>query len=240
MSGWHAEFSTRIGEFDIDVSLTGPDGTLALIGPNGSGKSTFLRLMTGAIKAEKARFELAGRIIADTEKKITTAMELRNIGYVPQARRLFPHLDVLDNVSFGLSVSSRKTNKSTRRDLALSMLSSLGCEHLANRNVSGLSGGEEQKVAVARALIVKPDLLLLDEPLSALDPANRRSIREFLNRAITDLNKPCIIVTHDVRDIAALNAKICAFEGGRIIQQGSLGNIRTAPANPFIQELVNT
>ena len=239
MTGWTAEFKAEIGSFNIDVSVEGPKGVLAIIGPNGSGKTSFLRLLTGAIQARTSQFKIADRIIADSKKNIEIPTEKRNIAYVPQGQRLFPHLSVLDNVTFALSLGPLKVDKDLRNSRGIELLSTLGCDHLAYRSTQSLSGGEAQKVAIARALIVKPDLLLLDEPLAALDPVNRRSTRIFLKTAIESLNKPTIIATHDVKDLIAFQAIACVFDSGRIIQRGSLEMLKQSPASPFIQAFID-
>jgi ABC-type sulfate/molybdate transport systems ATPase subunit len=170
-------------------------------------------------------------------------MEERRVGYVPQGYGLFPHLSVLENVAFGLSVGPARFPKEARREKALSMLGELGCRSLAERRVGGLSGGEQQQVALARALAPSPSLLLLDEPLAALDRATRRSVRGFLAEHLKARACPTLLVTHEARDVEALGAEdlgaeVCVLEGGRIVQRGPLEALREEPASDFVSEFV--
>ena len=120
----------------------------------------------------------------------------------------------------------------------MAALEELECAHLADRSVDHLSGGEAQRVALARALVIEPHILLLDEPLAALDATARRSVRDFLARRLRELGRPSIVVTHDVRDVAALDAEVCVLEGGRITQRGRIDALRADPASDFVAEFV--
>jgi len=160
------------------------------------------------------------------------------MGYVPQGYGLFPHLRVADNVAFGLSTGPRRLPKAERRSAARQLLTELGCATLAERWPAGLSGGEQQRVALARALVVAPALLLLDEPMAALDAGVRRVVRTFLATRLRSSACPSIVVTHDVRDVLALGARVCVLEAGRIVQQGSLSELQAAPASDFVAEFV--
>lgn len=239
MTGWSAKLRARREHFGLDVELRGGDSPLAVIGPNGSGKTTLLRLLAGAIPAEAEELRINNVLVASTLEGVHPAPEERNVGYVPQSSGLFPHLGVLDNVAFGLSTRRRKLPKKDRHRLAEQMLAKLGCVELIKRSVRGLSGGERQKVALARALVTEPQLLLLDEPMASLDVESRRSIREFLAARLSTFGHPAILVTHDVRDVRALGADVCVIECGRVVQCGSLGELRSAPASTFIAEFVD-
>lgn len=240
MNGWRAGVKVRVGALDLDVVLQGGNGSLALIGPNGSGKTTFLRLLAGAIKADHAEIVLDGQVLTSTRDGVEVPIERRRIGYVPQGYGLFPHLTVLENVAFGLSTGTRKLPRAQRYQRARAILEDLGCRGLADRWVSGLSGGEQQRIALARALVIEPALLLLDEPLAALDAAARRTVRGFLAERLQAFGRPTILVTHDVRDVIAFQAKVCVFERGRIVQTGSLDELRLAPSSDFVVEFIGS
>lgn len=236
MSRWSATMRAHLGPFTLDVELGGDDGVLALIGPNGSGKTTALRVLAGALAAERAVIEVDGRSLDGPDGHVP--LEHRRVGYLPQGHGLFPHLSAEDNVAFGLSMGPRRRPKAERRAAARALLGELGCAELASRSVAGLSGGERQRVALARALIVEPALLLLDEPLAALDAISRRAVRRFLAERLPAYGRPAVLVTHDVRDVEALDATVCALEGGKVIQRGTLAELRAAPATPFVEAFI--
>ncbi len=238
MTVWDAVVKAQLGAFVVEASLGGDHGVLALIGPNGSGKTTLLRVLVGAVKAQQVEITVGDTILASTRRQIHTGIERRNVGYVPQGYGLFPHLNVLDNVAFGLSTGPKKLARAVRETKARDLLAELGCEALARRRVDGLSGGEKQRVALARALVIEPELLLLDEPLSALDASTRRAVRHFLAARLRAFGKPTVFVTHDVRDIEALGARTCVLEKGRVVQRGTLEELREAPATDFVAEFV--
>lgn len=238
MSGWRATLRVGIGSFVLDAALDGGAQPLALIGPNGSGKTTVLRAVAGAIPVERAEIAVGEHVLESTDQDLHVPMERRRIGYVPQGYRLFPHLDVKDNVAFGLSTGALRRPVAERRARAIHVLDELGCADLADRRVDGLSGGERQRVALARALALDPQLLLLDEPLAALDATRRRSVRRALADHLASFGKPAVIVTHDVRDVAALGATVVALEGGRVVQRGSLDEVSARPATDFVAEFV--
>ena len=238
MNGWSASVKTRLGAFDLDISIGGDTAPVALVGPNGSGKTTALRVLAGSVHAEQAEISVQGRVIESTDKGIRMPIERRRVGYVPQGYGLFPHLTVLDNVAFGLSTGPNRVAMRARRSRARQVLDELGCADLVERRVDRLSGGEQQRVALARALVLDPDLLLLDEPLAALDATRRRAVRGFLADRLTAFARPSIIVTHDVRDVAALGATIVVLDNGRVVQTGPLDAVQRAPANDFVAEFV--
>ena len=238
MIGWRVDVQARFEGFELDVSLQGDARPLAVVGPNGSGKTTLLRAIAGAVPVTHAHVEIGKTVLESTEPGIHVPIELRRVGYVPKGYGLFPHLTVLENVEFGLSTGPDRPPAETRRTRALEMLIELDCKPLANRHVDRLSGGEQQRIALARALVLEPDLLLLDEPLAALDATRRRAVRHFLAERLQTFGRPSIIVTHDVRDVVALNANIVVLEKGHVVQQGSLASLRQAPVNDFIAEFI--
>lgn len=236
---WMVDLRAQLGDFMLDVSVRGNQAPTAIIGPNGSGKTTLLRLIAGARARAEGRIVVEDRVLFDSERGIALPPEARRIGYVPQGFGLFPHLRVVDNVAFGLSAFPHHKPLTKRRDLARTLLEDLGCGDLSERLPRGLSGGEQQRVALARALIVDPDLLLLDEPLATLDPSARRRLRLFLAERLASRRAPSILVTHDLRDAEALGARIVVLEHGRIAQQGSLDELRGAPASDFVTEFLD-
>ena len=238
MSGFRVAVQATLGALNLDIELEGTGRPLALAGANGSGKTTLLRIIAGAFKPTLGEIQVDGQVLFDSRRGVDVPSELRRVGYVPQGYGLFPHLRVVDNVAFGLSAGARKQPLASRRRTARAMLEALACAELAGRLPAALSGGEQQRVALARALVVDPAILLLDEPLSALDPGQRRRVRSFLSARLLSLGRPCIVVTHDVRDVMALGAHLCVLERGRVLQQGTVEQLRACPANEFVAELV--
>ncbi len=240
MTKWRATIRTRLGSLNLDVDLASDGGALALLGPNGSGKTTLLRAMAGAFEPDQAEIAIAGCVLQSTERGIFRPIEQRRVGYVPQGYGLFPHLDVLGNVAFGLTTGPSRLDRRRAAADARRLLMDLGCAELAPRRIDELSGGERQRVALARALVLEPELLLLDEPLAALDPTTRRGVRCFLAERLRAFGRPSVVVTHDVRDIEALDARVVVMEAGRVLQQGTLAELRMAPASDLVAELVGT
>ena len=236
---WHAAIQMRLGTLALDVNLKGDENPTVLIGPNGSGKTTVLRALAGAHKPTAGHLQVGDRYLWDTRQDLWLAPEDRGMGYVPQGHALFPHLNVLDNVSFGLRSHRSKASPAQRHQWARTLLKQLHCEHLAERWPNALSGGEKQRVALARALMVEPEFLLLDEPLSALDATVRRQLRSYLATTLSANATPSLIVTQDVNDVKALNAHIYVIQAGTVVQDGSMDQITAAPANDFVTEFFN-
>ncbi len=237
---WSAELHVLTGGFELKVELGGNREPVSLIGPNGSGKTTVLRAITGALPLERGEIRVGDVTLASTERDVDVPIAAREVGYIPQGFGLFPHLRVIDNVAFALTVGERRVTKEERHAKARVVLKELGCEALAERRVTRLSGGEKQRVAIARALIAKPRLLLLDEPLSALDVQTRRSVRAALVERLHALKQPALFVTHDVRDVAALHGDVIVLDAGRVAQRGTLEELRENPVNDFVAEFVGS
>ena len=240
MTSWSIAVETRVGDLELAVELHGNSAPVALVGPNASGKTTLLRLVCGALTPTHGEIVLGDTTLFSSERAVDVPIEARQIGYLPQGFGLFPHLKVIDNVAFGLSTWHARGPRSNRHERALRMLESLDCTELAKRMPRHLSGGEQQRVALARALVVEPAMLLLDEPLSALDAGARRRVRTFLAERLRSVGRPAIVVTHDARDVAALGAEVSVVERGCIVQRGTLEELRTAPANDFVAEFVDS
>lgn len=227
---WNAKIRLALGELSLDVALQGGSDIRALVGPNGSGKTSLLRALAGLTEAV-GQFSVAGTDLLGPTQDI--APEARRIGYVPQGFGLFSHLSVVDNVAFGLTGP-----KSERRAKAQSALAELGCEDIMSRRCESLSGGEKQRVALARALVIRPRMLLLDEPLAPLDVSVRRRVRRHLATVLGASPIPTLLVTHDVRDLPELAQHVFVLEEGVIVQQGTLAQLREAPATDFVAEFV--
>ena len=237
---WHLSFKMRMGKLDFDIKLDGDATPIAVIGPNGSGKSTLLRTMAGAHVPTSGRFRVGDRVLFDDAENLFVPSEERGVGYVPQSYALFPHLNVSDNIQFGLRTQSPTLPKTQQRQTALQQLEQLQAIHLAQRWPTRLSGGEKQKVALARALVVNPKLLLLDEPLSALDATSRRQVRQYLCEHIATRTYPTMIVTQDIRDIEVLDPHVVVLNKGTIIQQGKPLELKADPINDFVAEFFHS
>ena len=194
--------------------------TLALLGPNGAGKSTVLGALAGLV-------EYAGSVTLDGRSLDGLEPEHRRVGYVFQDYLLFPHLTVLDNVAFGAT-----------RETALDWLRRFDLLDLARVRPPQLSGGQAQRVALARALATSPDLLLLDEPLAALDVSIRDSIRDELAGHLRSLQIPTIVVTHDFEDVVALADDVIVIENGVATQRATVRELVQSPATPYVERLV--
>ncbi|HYS10367.1 MAG TPA: ATP-binding cassette domain-containing protein [Myxococcales bacterium] len=219
----------RIGPLDLRIDLSLDGETVLLAGPNGAGKTTLLRLLLGVLAPDEGRIALGGRVLFDREQEIDLAVEDRELGYLPQDYALFPHLDVIGNVTFGLARLAR----SERLRRASDWLARLGASHLARRFPSALSGGERQRVGLARALARNPRALLLDEPFASLDQVARRELRVSMRGWLRDWQLPALIVSHDPAD-AVLADRIAIVERGRLIQQGTLDELQKAAASSFV------
>ncbi len=198
-----ADGQTQVGDFRLDVHLRVDGGcVLAVLGPNGAGKTTLLRALAGDQPLLAGRIELDGRVLDEPATATFVRPEDRRVSTMHQDLLLFPHLSALDNVAFGLRL--RGLGRSEARSRAAGWLERLGVADRAAVRPDGLSGGEAQRVALARALAVEPDLLLLDEPLSALDAENRPATRTQLRRWLAQHRGPTVLVTHDPADVDAL------------------------------------
>lgn len=224
------------GIFRLDVSFDVADGeTLAVLGPNGAGKSTILRCLLGLVPLDTGRIVLGDHVLDDTTNNLYVEPENRRVGAVFQDYLLFRHLSVIDNVAFGLR--ARGAKKESARLTARSHLERFEVEHLADRRPSQLSGGEAQRVALARALAVDPKVLLLDEPLAALDVTTRRTVRDELSLFLSAFGGPRLIVTHDPADARRLADRVLIVEHGSVVQHGSILDVKRDPATPYVAAL---
>ena len=219
------DFTHPLRSFDASVELTVADGdTVALVGPSGAGKTTVLRVVSGLLRPRRGIVSLGNRTWLDTSAGIDVPPERRRVGYLFQEYALFPHLDVLANVRFG----------APRRATVDDLLERFQIAHLTKARVRDLSGGERQRVALARALALEPGVLLLDEPLSALDAHTKAAVRIELHELLRELAQPTILVTHDFEDAAALADRVGVIVDGHILQHGTAAELVASPVDPFV------
>jgi molybdate transport system ATP-binding protein len=228
-----AEATTRLGALELDVALeVGAGECLALAGPSGAGKTSVLRIAAGLVRPERGLVEANGEVWLDTERGVDVPPERRRCGYVFQEYALFPHLNAWQNVAYPL----RGMARAQRRERALELLERFGLGELAEARPHTLSGGERQRVAVARALARKPEVLLLDEPLSALDARTRASASRELASVLRDVEVPALLVTHDFAEAAQLGDRVGIVDAGRIVQEGTPSELAAAPRSAFVAD----
>jgi molybdate transport system ATP-binding protein len=231
VSALHAEVAVRLGLLALDVVLdVAPGEAVAVVGPNGAGKTTLLRAIAGLQPIDR------GCVVVDGVDVTATTVERRGIGVVFQDHVLFPHLSALENVAFGPRSSGVRRSEARRR--AREWLARVGLDDHAGHRPDQLSGGQSQRVALARALATDPRLLLLDEPLAALDASTRSETRRALRRDLAESGVARILVTHDPVDAAALADRIVVLESGRVVQQGAPGDIAARPRSRYVADLV--
>jgi molybdate transport system ATP-binding protein len=235
--GLLVEAAVRRGGFLLEVSLTAaPSQVLGLLGPNGAGKSTLLSAVAGLTPVSAGRITLAGQVMDDADTGAFVEASGRPVGFVFQNYRLFPYLTVAENVAF--SPRARGMGRQAARSAASYWLDRLRLTDLAGRKPDQLSGGQAQRVALARALAGQPALLLLDEPLSALDAGTRLDVQAELKRHLADFAGPCLLVTHDPLEALVLADQLIVLEGGRIVQEGTPAHIARQPATDYVAKLV--
>ncbi len=233
MAALDAELAHAVGSIELDVQFDVPAGScLSLAGPSGSGKTTALRLLAGTARPDRGRIRHGDDVWVDTLRGICRPAERRRCGYVFQDYALFPHLSAWRNVAYGL----HKSPRGERRAAALALLDRFGIVELADARPGTLSGGERQRVALARALAPRPSVLLLDEPLSALDARTRTTASRELSAILLPLDIPVILVTHDFHEAALLGDEVGVIDDGKIIQRGSATELAAAPATAFVAD----
>lgn len=222
----------------VDVEV--PHGELlAIVGPSGCGKTTLLRTIAGLLRAQSGEIRIGSRMV--TTHGIHLAPEKRRIGWVPQDAALFPHLTVAENVAFGMLAgrgSSRAARRAAKSDEVKRLLDLVDLAPLANRAPGQLSGGQAQRVALARALATDPALLLLDEPLAALDAGTRLLVRAELARHLGEYTGRTLLVTHDALDAMVLSDRLVIVENGRVVQEGSPTEVARHPRTDYVADLV--
>ena len=217
-----ARFQFHRGGFRLDVNLDVPaTGVTALFGPSGAGKTTLLRAIAGLEHQPGSTLKLGNEIWQDSQTNLPVYR--RALGYVSQEPSLFPHLDVLGNLNYGFD-RARDLHRRPERAVVMELL---GLEPLLNRNTTTLSGGEKQRVAIGRALLAGPRLLLMDEPLAALDQLSREEILPFLDRMHEELEIPVIYVSHNREEVARLGDYLLLMSAGRIQAHGPIADVLT-------------
>jgi molybdate transport system ATP-binding protein len=232
-AGLEARFAAGLREFELELELEVEPGTcLALVGPSGAGKSTALRVIAGLHRPDSGSVALGERPWLDRERGVDLPPERRDCGYLFQHYALFPHLNAWRNVAFGLKEVPRRE----RRERATEALSRFGAAALADAPPRELSGGERQRVALARALARDPALLMLDEPLSALDSTTAAAAARELAATLAAAEGPAILVTHDFADAALLADRIAVIDRGRVVQSGTAAELSAEPGSAFVAD----
>ena len=227
------EARTRLGELELDVALAVAAGEcLALAGPSGAGKTSVLRVVAGLLRPEHGLVRCGGETWLDTDAGRDLAPDVRRCGYLFQEHALFPHLSAWRNVAYPL----REVPRGERRKRAVELLERFGMGRLADARPGTLSGGERQRVALARALARRPDVLLLDEPLSALDTRTRGSATRELASVLREAGVPALLVTHDFQEAALLGDRVGVIDAGRIVQEGPPGELAASPRSAFVAD----
>jgi molybdate transport system ATP-binding protein len=226
-----------IGAFELDVNLrVEPGEVVAVLGPNGAGKTSLLRGLAGLLPVDAGRVTLDGVVLEEPAAGVFVPSERRPIAMVFQDYLLFPHLTVLENVAFGLR--SRGTSRSEATATAHRWLERVGLKAEAQRKPASLSGGQAQRVALARALATNPALLLLDEPMAALDASTRVQLRRDLRRHLESFQGVRLLVTHDPVEAMAMADRLVILEQGRVLQSGSPSEVTQHPRSRYVADLV--
>lgn len=233
-----AEVSVRIRKqlgqaFKLDLAIALPSGITILFGPSGAGKTALLDCISGLVQPDEGRIATPEEILFDSVLGINIPPQSRRVGYVFQDLALFPHMTVQDNVEYGLS----RLGSDQRKQRSAAILESLRIAHLGSRRPGQTSGGERQRVALARALVVDPAILLLDEPLAALDVVTKSKIIDDLRTWNQEHGVPILYVTHSREEVFALGDRVIVLENGRVIAQGTPHQVMSAPRMETVAQL---
>jgi len=221
--------------FTIDVHWTAGDGVAVLFGPSGAGKSLTLACLSGLVRPDAGRIVVDGQVLFDASAGIDVPPQRRRVGYVFQSLALFPHLSVAENIGFGL----RDRSRHERGNKVAEVVERLGLGGLEARRPSEISGGQRQRVALGRALAIDPALLLLDEPLSALDLPLRRALRDELRETLAALRMAAVVVTHDFTEAYRLGDRIVVYENGRVVQAAPRSELLWQPASESVARIMS-
>lgn len=215
--------------FSLNVAFVAPPGFTLLFGPSGAGKSTILSVIAGFVRPTTGRITLGREAWVDADRRLDVAPQHRGVAVVFQTMALFPHMTAAQNVAYGMA---RSTDPAARGELAAALLARFRVPHLASRKPPTFSGGEAQRVAVARALATRPRVVLLDEPFSALDPQLRRDLAADVRAALRELNVPVLVVTHQPDELAEPGDRLLRVEDGRIASGDSINTAASSTGGP--------
>ncbi|WP_368293307.1 ABC transporter ATP-binding protein [Dehalobacter sp. TBBPA1] len=207
-----AKFNLTLRHFELEAELEAENEILVLVGPSGSGKTTILKCLAGLKAPSQGIIQINDRIVYFSENKINCPSKERRVGYVFQEYALFPHMSVRRNILYGVS----KEKRHAKPRAAEEMMEMLGILHLQNRYPQHISGGEKQRVALARALMTEPEIMLLDEPLSALDQETRSGLQQELKKIQSQWKIPFVLVTHDLAEAELLGDQIIRIDRGKL------------------------
>jgi len=232
-----AQVRKRLGPggqtFELSIDVRTHPGFTILFGPSGAGKTTLLDCVAGLLTPDAGRISIAGRVLFDSEKNRNEAVAKRRVGYVFQSLALFPHLSVEQNVEYGLAQIG-STERTARVE---NILREFGIAHLAKRRAREISGGESQRVALARTLVTRPAVLLLDEPLAALDAPTKAKIIDDLRSWNREQKIPILYVTHSREEVFALGERVVVLAAGRVVAQGTPHEVMSAPRLETVAQL---
>jgi len=216
------DVSKTLGGFFIEAAFDAPEkGITALFGPSGAGKTSIINMVAGLLQPKQGSIRINGRCLFDSRKGIDLPPERRRVGYVFQDGRLFPHLTVRSNLTFGM----RRVTRTSRYVGFEQVIGLLGIGHLLDRRPATLSGGEKQRVAIGRALLCSPTLLLMDEPLAALDEPRKAEVMPFITRLAREVAIPILYVTHAWQEIQTLADTLIVLSAGRVAASGALDQL---------------
>ena len=212
------DIEKRLGEFDVKVAFESKGSVTALFGSSGSGKTSVVNMIAGLVAPDRGRIALDDAVLFDASARINVPPYRRRIGYVFQDGRLFPHLSVAANLDYGRRMSGLPRDDAEQQRV----ISLLDIGHLLDRRPGRLSGGERQRIAIGRALLARPRLLLLDEPLASLDSARKREILPYLVRLRDEAKVPMVYVSHQPGELRRIAATVVWLDGGRVMKTGGL------------------
>lgn len=218
-------------DFTLDVEFKLPNGIHCLFGASGAGKSISLKILAGLLKADSQEIKLKGNTLASSENNINLSPQKRRIGFVFQRPTIFPNMNVLENIVFGL--------RGNNLNLVNEILEILKIDSLKLKGASQLSGGQAQRVSIARTLVNEPELILLDEPFTALDTPLRVTLRRDLKQVIKKMNIPMILVTHDLLEALDICEHMIMLDQGKVIQQGKVDELMNNPINDIAKKYLD-
>jgi molybdate transport system ATP-binding protein len=210
------EVEKKLGEFSVNALFAGENGATVLFGPSGAGKTSIINMIAGLLKPDRGKISLDSETLFDSSAHIDVPASRRRIGYVFQEGRLFPHLSVKHNLDYGRWISGHAPDPAAFAHA----VELLDIGPLLDRRPGKLSGGERQRVAVGRALLMRPRLLLLDEPLASLDAARKAEILPYLERLRDEAKVPIIYVSHDAGEVRRIASRVVRLDGGRVTATG--------------------